>query len=122
MAAAGEATERFYARHPEAEARYGRRGRAYATHDHAYLVAWITAAVELDTSGALGRNLRWLLDVLVSRGFPRDWFLESLDIVVAVMLERRMLAEPEAAGIVRPVIEGLAAPGVGGQSAPGGRP
>ncbi len=122
IAAAEEATERFYGRHPEAEARYGARGRAYATHDHAYLVAWITAAVELESPGALRRNLRWLLDLLVAREFPAEWFFESLDIVAEVMLERGMLTESGAAEIALPVFEELAAPGGGAQAAAGGLP
>ena len=104
MAAADEATRQFYERHPEAGDRYGERGRAYATHDHAYVVAWIQSAVDLDAPDTLRRNLRWLHDLLGARSFPRDWFLESLDIVAAVMLERGMLAEMDAARMVRPVL------------------
>jgi hypothetical protein len=111
LAAAEEATVRFAVAHPEMDERYGERGRAYAVHDNAYLVAWVQNAVELKAPDTLRRNLRWLLDLLVAREFPRDWFLESLDIVTAVMLERGLLGEADAAGIVRPIIGELAAGG-----------
>ena len=111
LAAADEATGRFYANHLEADERYGERGRAYATHDHAYLVGWLQTAVDLQAPDTLRRNLRWLLGLLVARGFPREWFLESLEIVTAVMLERGMLAEVEADRVVRPVIAEMAGPG-----------
>jgi hypothetical protein len=111
LAAAEDATVRFAVTHPEMDERYGERGRAYAVHDNAYLVAWVQDAVELEAPDTLRRNLRWLLDLLVAREFPRDWFLESLDIVTAVMLERGLLTETDAAGIVRPILSELAAPG-----------
>ncbi len=111
LAAAEAATGRFYANHPEADERYGERGRAYATHDHAYLVAWIQVAVDLEAPDTLRRNLGWLLGLLVARSFPREWFLESLEIVIAVMLEGGMLSQIDAERVVRPVVAELADPG-----------
>jgi hypothetical protein len=107
VAAAEEVSRRFYARHPEAEERYGAHGRAYTDHDNAYLVQWARDAVALASSAVFERNLRWLLDLLTARDFPAEWFLGDVEIVLDVVTEHGLVAAGDVDTQLRPVVVAL---------------
>ena len=76
--AATRVTDRLLAEFPELVDRYGDRARAFGIHDTAYQIAWIVNAVELDAPGLLRRDVLWLRDLLVARGFPLEPFRRNL--------------------------------------------
>ena len=109
LRAAETATALFYAEVPEIADRYGERGRAYAAHDHAYLIAWAVDAVDLDTPAIFERNARWLHSVLIARGFPHAWFVRTLELVQIVAVQQGLLTKSDAQRVIGAVIPGLEA-------------
>jgi hypothetical protein len=105
--AATEVSRRFFAVCPEAADRYGEHGRAHTDHDNAYLVRWARDAVELGSSAVFERNVRWLLDLLIARDFPAEWFLRDLELVIDVAIERGLVAPADADAFLRPVISDM---------------
>lgn len=81
--------ERYYAEFPDHDARFGDRGRKYCAHDNAYLIAWLSDA--LDTAGAdsFRTNVVWLHGLLRSRGFPMDAFHRNLELVGEAVADMR---------------------------------
>ena len=63
-----EITDRHLRRHPEDVERYGDVAREWGIHDNQHLVNWAV----LDARGVLSfpEQLRWLANVLGSRGYP----------------------------------------------------
>lgn len=90
------------ARHPEELERYGEAVRAWCVHDNQHLLAW--AALDLAGGVDFDAQLRWLANVLTSRGYPLASLADDLRIAGAVLRRRpgsagrRALADRLAAG------------------------
>jgi hypothetical protein len=90
------------ARHPEELERYGEAVRAWCVHDNQHLLDWAA----LDLAGALDFDvqLRWLANVLTSRGYPLASLADDLRTAAAVLRRRpssdgrRAVAERLATG------------------------
>jgi hypothetical protein len=108
--AAADVSRRFYAGHLEAADRYGDHGRAYTDHDNGYLVQWARDAVAMGSSATFERNVRWLFDLLAARGFPIEWFLSDLAIVLIVVVERGLVTPADADALLRPGLADLGGP------------
>lgn len=83
---AAEITERHLRRHPEDGDRYGDLAREWGIHDNQHLVNWAV----LDVRGVLSfpEQLRWLANVLDSRGYPLANLADNLQTAAEVMRER----------------------------------
>lgn len=97
----------YYAAYPDTDERYGGRGRAYCVHDNAYLAAWLIRAVELESSAILGRDVRWLADLLEARAFPMDRFAHNLELVASAVVEAGLSEAGAVEATLRPVVDGL---------------
>jgi hypothetical protein len=63
--------ERYRARFPEYEARYGDTARAWGLHDTKYLLAWAALDADFDSGGNLFvEHVTWLAHILHRRAFP----------------------------------------------------
>jgi hypothetical protein len=80
-----EITDRHLRRHPEDLERYGDVAREWGIHDNQHLVNWAV----LDARGALSfsEQLRWLANVLGSRGYPLANLADNLETGAQVMRE-----------------------------------
>lgn len=80
---AREIADEHLARHPEEVERYGDAGRAWCVHDNQHLLNWAA----LDLAGALDfdAQLRWLANVLTSRGYPLESVADDLRIAASVL-------------------------------------
>lgn len=80
-----EITDRHLRRHPEDVERYGDVAREWGIHDNQHLVNWAV----LDTRGVLSfpEQLRWLANVLGSRGYPLANLADNLQTGAQVMRE-----------------------------------
>ena len=83
VAAAEAVTDTLLAEYPEILERYGERARTFGVHDSAYLIGWIVNAVEIYGGETLRRDVLWLRDLLVARGFPLGPFVRNFELVVA---------------------------------------
>jgi hypothetical protein len=83
---ASEITERHLRRHPEDVERYGDLARVWCIHDNQHLVNWAV----LDVRGVLSfsEQLRWLANVLDSRGYPLANLADNLQTGAHVVRER----------------------------------
>lgn len=97
----------FYRLFPNTDERYGGRGRAYCTHDNAYLAAWIVSAVELDSPATLARDVTWLADLLAAREFPMDRFVRNLELVADAVAADGLAPALAVETIVRPVADAI---------------
>lgn len=79
------------ARHPEELERYGEAVRAWCVHDNQHLLDW--AALDLAGAVDLDAQLRWLANVLTSRGYPLASLADDLRTAAAVLRRR-----PSSAG------------------------
>jgi hypothetical protein len=71
------------ARHPEELERYGDAVRAWCIHDNQHLLNW--AALDLAGAGKLEAQLRWLGNVLTSRGYPLRSLVDDLHIAGSLL-------------------------------------
>jgi hypothetical protein len=97
----------YYRLYPDTDERYGGRGRAYCSHDNAYLAAWIINAVALGSPAILARDVQWLADLLAARDFPMDRFVRNLELVAAAVAANGLAPAPAVEAIVRPVADAI---------------
>jgi len=74
------------ARHPEELERYGEAVRAWCVHDNQHLLGW--AALDLAGAVDFDAQLRWLANVLTSRGYPLASLADDLRTAAAVLRRR----------------------------------
>ena len=73
---ARQISDAHFERHPEELERYGDAGREWCTHDNQHLLKW--AALDLAGCIDLDEQLRWLANVLTSRGYPIESLADNL--------------------------------------------
>jgi hypothetical protein len=93
--AAVEVTEALLAEYPDLLARYGDRAREFGVHDTSYQLAWLVTATELGDDTLLRRDVLWLRDLLVARGFPLGPFIRNLELAAEAAV-RHGFADQEA--------------------------
>jgi len=71
------------AAHPEELERYGEAVRAWCVHDNQHLLNW--AALDLAGAADFDAQLRWLANVLTSRGYPLASLAADLRTAAAVL-------------------------------------
>lgn len=77
---ATQANNSFLARHPDWVERYGDLARLRGVEDAAFHVEFLAGALETGEDAAFTDYVRWLLDVLGSRGIRRESVAESLEL------------------------------------------
>ena len=98
---AREIADEHLARHPEEVERYGDAVRAWCVHDNQHLLNW--AALDLTGAVDFDAQLRWLANVLTSRGYPVESVADDLRTAASVLRRppssdaRRALADRLAA-------------------------
>jgi len=75
-ALARKIADEHLARHPEELERYGEPVRAWCIHDNQHLLNW--GALDLAGAIDLDGQLRWLANVLTSRGYPLESLADDL--------------------------------------------
>ena len=83
LALAREIASEHLERHPEELERYGEAVRAWCVHDNQHLVNW--AVLDLGGWLDLDERLRWLTNILTSRGYPLQSLLDDLQTAAAVL-------------------------------------
>ena len=83
IALAREIADEHLARHPEELERYGDAVRAWCVHDNQHLLHW--AALDLAGAVDLDAQLRWLANVLTSRGYPVQSVADDLRTAAQVL-------------------------------------
>ncbi len=78
-AAAQSVTERFYATHGPAYARFGDAGRHSCTEDLLFHLEFLRPVLEFGLLQPMVDYLRWLNSVLLARNIPADHLAQSLD-------------------------------------------
>src|SRR5687768_9822903 len=86
LALARKIADAHLARHPEEVERYGEAVRAWCIHDNQHLLSW--AALDLAGAVDLDAQLRWLANVLTSRGYPLASLADDLRTAAAVLRRR----------------------------------
>lgn len=109
LPAAESVTEAFLLEHPEILERYGERARTFGLHDSAYLVGWIVNAVEIYGAATLRRDVLWLRDLLVARGFPLGPFRRNLELVAAATADFGFASAADVERVTRDLLLELAA-------------
>lgn len=79
--AAERVTERFFAKHPEYEQRFGTRGHELCRQDVRYHMEYLTAALDIGEMLPFCDYVRWVARVLEPRGIPRGHIAESLELL-----------------------------------------
>lgn len=98
-------TERFYVTHGQVYQRFGERGREFCREDLVFHLEFLRPVLEFGLLQTMVDYLRWLNEVLISRGVPAghlglslDWLAEEFsvrmeetdgDIVVAALIAAR---------------------------------
>lgn len=77
--------DRYFAEFPDDLERYGDAARPWAVHDTLCCLHW--AVLDVDGSASLDREIRWLANVLRSRGFPIERLARNLALAGAVVSE-----------------------------------
>lgn len=80
---AREIADEHLARHPEELERYGDAVRAWCVHDNQHLLSW--AALDLAGAVDFDAQLRWLANVLTSRGYPLESVADDLRTAASVL-------------------------------------
>ena len=80
---AREIADAHLARHPEEVEHYGDAVRAWCVHDNQHLLNW--AALDLAGAVDFDAQLRWLANVLTSRGYPLESVADDLRTAAAVL-------------------------------------
>lgn len=88
-------------RHPDELDRYGDAARAWCVHDNQHLLNW--AALDLAGVVDFEAQLRWLANVLTSRGYPLENLVDDLRIA------ERVLGRPPCGDAMRALAQRLAA-------------
>jgi hypothetical protein len=107
LAAAEEATDRFYADYPQMVSLFGDRKRSDSVHDFASLFRWAASAVEFSNPTLFRRNALWLYKMLERRNFPRPWFIRQLELVKEGAVKRGLMSEADADRVIGDAIAGL---------------
>ena len=83
---ARKVADEHLARHPEEVERYGEAVRAWCVHDNQHLLNW--AALDLAGAADFDAQLRWLANVLTSRGYPIESLADDLRTAASVLRRR----------------------------------
>jgi hypothetical protein len=83
---AEEIADRYFAEFPEDFERYGDAARAWEVHDTCHCLHW--AILDAEGYASLDKEVAWLADVLVARGFPLEKLSRNLALAAAVVEER----------------------------------
>jgi hypothetical protein len=97
-APAREIARRHRAEFPDEEERYGDRGLEWCAYDNQWILSW--AAAEAAGFENLGRQIRWLAEILDARDYPVERLARDLEIAADVVAPLRAVLE-SAAGTVR---------------------
>lgn len=84
---AREIADEHLAHHPEELERYGDAVLTWCMHDNQHLINW--AALDLAGYVDLDEQVRWLANVLTSRGYPLENLVDDLRTAGAVLARRR---------------------------------
>jgi hypothetical protein len=100
-------TARLYAAHPELLDRHGERGRAKCLQDMRYNIEHLVPAVDLEDAALFAAYVRWLTDMLASRGVASRDVTRCLELLAEETRER---LDADEARLVGEIIDaGLAA-------------
>lgn len=81
-------TERFYQTHAALYERFGERGRDFCREDLVFHLEFMRPVLEFGLLQSMVDYLRWLDEVLTSRGVPSEHLAQSLDWLSEVFAER----------------------------------
>ncbi len=82
---ATEIWNRYRARYPDEEERYGELAAEWCIHDNQHLLNW--AVLEVRGYGEMSADVRWLAGVLDARGYPLERLADDLEIAADVVTE-----------------------------------